>query len=197
VFEAFTPAARAAVIGAAEASRRLGDDMIRSEHLLLGALEAGGGQRPVEVLAAAGVAPGPVRMQVRDFLGSDAAEALATLGIDLDQVRSRTEAVFGHDALRDAGPQWPMIPFSPHAKAAMNQTVLEAQARGSDVIDVVDVLTAVLHPGLSEAEQATKGPSYLEMARREGLYAGEKAARRIVRSLGADPDELKTQLAVA
>ncbi len=81
--------------------------------------------------------------------------------------------------------------------ASNNQTVIEAKTRGSDVVDVVDLLSAVLHPGLSDVEQAAHGPSYREMARREGLYDGDKVARRIVRSLGADPDELRVMLRTA
>ncbi len=65
---------------------------------------------------------------------------------------------------------------------------------GGDKVDVVDVLCAVLHPGLSEAEQEAIGASYVAMARREGLYEGEKGARRVVRSLGADPDEVLGRL---
>lgn len=73
----------------------------------------------------------------------------------------------------------------------MNQTVLEAKTRGSDVIDV---LSAVLHPRLNESEQESLDAGYAVMAREEGLYEGEKGARRIVRELGVDPDELRMQL---
>ncbi len=86
---------------------------------------------------------------------------------------------------------------SPHAKAAINQTVREALDQGSDVVDIIDLLSAVLHPGLTEAEQQALGGSYVTMARREGLYDGEKASRQIIRRLRADPDELRRRLQTA
>lgn len=194
MFEGFTPAARDVVLAAADVSARLGDDMIRSEHLLLGVLQIGGQRPPVDVLVAAGVTPETVLDHVRDFLGPRAAQDVAVLGIDLRRVRERVEEVFGVDALREVGPRWPRMPFSPDAKAAVNQTVPEAQDRGSEVVDVVDILTAVLHPGMTEAEQQALGRDYAVMARREGLYDGEKTSRRIVHDLGADPDELRMRL---
>lgn len=76
----------------------------------------------------------------------------------------------------------------------MNQTVRKAQAGGRNRVDVADVLSAVLHPDLTDDEQPALGPSYAQMAAAEGLYDGEKRARQIVRSLEADPDELLARL---
>ena len=194
MFEAFTPEAADAVLEAAETARRLLDDTIRSQHLLAGALVAGKGHPSVQVCHAAGVTAVAVLGTLRDGLGPDAARDVAALGIDLVAVQTKIEASFGPDALRGGGRRWPRIPFSPRAKAAINQTVDEAQASGRDLVEIADVLSAVLHPGLTDDEQALLGSSYAEMAAEEGLYDGEKRARQIVRSLGADPDELRARI---
>ena len=194
MFEGFTPAARDAVLTAAEVARGFGDDMIRSDHLLVGALEAGATTSAAQACVEAGVTPDAVRARIRDFFGAEAAEDVAALGIDLLDVQSRIERAFGAGASRAAGPRWERMPFSPDGKAASNQTVLEATQRGSDLVDIVDLLTAVLHPGLSSEEQQAITPGYAAMARREGLYDEENAARRVVRELGIDADALRAQL---
>jgi hypothetical protein len=168
--------------------------MIRSEHLLLGALEAGATTSASRACAVAGVTPEAVRHRIRDFLGTEAASDLAVLGIDLSQMLSRVEDVFGAGALRAAGPRWNRMPFSADGKAATNQTVLEARQRGSDVVDITDLLGAVLHPGLDGEEQQALAPGYAAMAASEGLYDDEKTARRVVRELGVDSDELRGRL---
>src|SRR3712207_3485430 len=106
MFEAFTPAAREAVLTAPDVARNFGDDMIRSDHLLVGALEAGATTPAVQACAATGVTPAAVRARIRDFLGPEAAKDVAALGIDLQEVQSRIEKAFGAGALRAAGPRW-------------------------------------------------------------------------------------------
>ncbi len=194
MFEGFTPAARDAILTAAAVARTFGDDMIRSDHLLVGALEAGVTTSAAQACADAGITPDTVRARVRDFFGPEAAKDAAVLGVDLLEVQSRIERAFGVGALRAAGPRWPRIPFSADGKAASNQTVLEARQRGSEVVDIIDLLTAVLHPGLSDEEQQAVAPGYAAMARREGLYEGETTARRAVRELGVDADDLRARL---
>jgi ATP-dependent Clp protease ATP-binding subunit ClpC len=54
-------------------------------------------------------------------------QALATIGIDLGQVRSRLEATFGPGALADHPP-----PYTPMAKAALQLAVAEAGRLGQD-----------------------------------------------------------------
>jgi ATP-dependent Clp protease ATP-binding subunit ClpA len=53
-------------------------------------------------------------------------EALASLGIDLDAVRERTDAVFGPGALDRVGRSPRHIPFTPDAKKALEQALREA-----------------------------------------------------------------------
>lgn len=113
VFEAFTPEAANAVLEVTETARRLVDDTLRSEHLLVGALVAGSGHWSVERCEAAGVTADAALGKLRDGLGPDAARDLAALGIDLGVVEAQVEASFGPGALRGAGRQWPRIPFPP------------------------------------------------------------------------------------
>jgi len=109
MFERFTPDARAVVAQASEHARRLGHRYVGGEHLLLAAV--GAGQPASAVLAAHGVTPERVEEEIirRVGLGAGAglfagvdADALASIGIDLDAVRARIEASFGPRALAHA-----------------------------------------------------------------------------------------------
>lgn len=109
MFERFTDEARAIVPLASEHARRLGHRYIGGEHLLLAAVTIG--QPASAVLCAHGVTPELVEEEIvrRVGLGAGAglfggldAEALATIGIDLDAVRARIEASFGPQALARA-----------------------------------------------------------------------------------------------
>lgn len=105
MFEHFTPDARAAVARAQEQARRLGHPYIGGEHLLL-ALAASGSPAG-GVLREQGVTGARVEGQLRQLipgtgkgqLGSPERDALASIGIDLDEVRARIETTFGPGAL--------------------------------------------------------------------------------------------------
>ncbi len=106
MFERFTDTARHLVVQAQEDARRLGHYYIGCEHLLPAAAAA---DEPASaVLRDQGVTPERVeaeilravgRGQAADPLGGLDRQALAFIGIDLDVVRARIEAVFGPDAL--------------------------------------------------------------------------------------------------
>ena len=109
MFERFTDKARAAVILArTEASER--GDQIRPVYLLH-ALASGEGVA-AQVLAGLGVGPGEIERRLdrtaplRKPLGAEPpggdAEALASIGIDLDEIRRRVEESFGPGALEQA-----------------------------------------------------------------------------------------------
>ncbi|HEY0718323.1 MAG TPA: Clp protease N-terminal domain-containing protein, partial [Streptosporangiaceae bacterium] len=112
MFERFTDPAREAVIQAQQYSRNLGHPFIGTEHLLLGvvavddpasALLRDHGLTPEKVQAALlrltrTADEGPA---TRMFGGLDR-DALASIGIDLDEVRTRIEASFGPGALTRA-----------------------------------------------------------------------------------------------
>ncbi len=71
------------------------------------------------------------------------------------------------------------MPFSADGKAASNQTVLEARRRGSDVVDVIDLLvTAVLHPGSAPRSSRPSPPAtprwrVVRASTRESTQPGE------------------------
>ena len=102
MFERFTQDARVVVVRSQEEARELGHDHIGTEHVLLAMLAHGEGTA-AQALAACGMTADDVRRRVvegnrteRDPLDP---EALASLGIDLDEVRRATEATFGPGAL--------------------------------------------------------------------------------------------------
>ncbi len=111
MFERFTDTARHVVAQAQEDARRLGHNYIGCEHLLLAA--AATAEPASTVLRDQGVTPERVEAEILRTagrgqpavpLGGLDAEALASIGIDLDVVRARIEAAFGPDALTRALP---------------------------------------------------------------------------------------------
>jgi hypothetical protein len=106
----FGPALRETVVQAQRQARQLGHDFIGGEHLLLAL--AGSWTPAGAALREQGVTPDQVRAQIQRLLpgasradrdprsaGPIDAEALATIGIDLDAVRARVERAFGPGAL--------------------------------------------------------------------------------------------------
>lgn len=132
MFERFTLGARQTVIGAQVEARRLHHGRIGTEHLLLALLAQ---HTPsTAVLARHGLTHDSVSEAVEGYHRGDDldADALTTLGIDLDAVRARVEATFGPGALdggpprRDESPS--RIPFSPRAKKVLELSLREALA---------------------------------------------------------------------
>ena len=111
MLERFTDDARQVLVQAQAAARRLGHDFIGCEHLLLAAASTG---TPASlVLRDQGVSPERIEKEIlhilgpgrtADLLGGLDREALASIGIELDVVRTRLEAAFGPDALARAVP---------------------------------------------------------------------------------------------
>ena len=145
MFERFTDDAREVVVHAQAEARALGHDWIGTEHLLLGAAIARG---PVAgVLAGNGATPDALRAAVREEIGSHTfdGEALATLGIDLDEIRRRVEATFGEGALERRRPgRAGHLPFTPRAKKSLELALREAIAAGDGFIGTEHVLLGVL-----------------------------------------------------
>jgi ATP-dependent Clp protease ATP-binding subunit ClpA len=102
MFERFSQEARQAVADAREEAGRLHHGFIGCEHLLL-ALSATEGSQAAQALAALGLSTQALRERVTALIdGTDPAldaDALASLGIDLDTVRQAAEASFGPGAL--------------------------------------------------------------------------------------------------
>ncbi|HWN26410.1 MAG TPA: Clp protease N-terminal domain-containing protein, partial [Actinomycetospora sp.] len=97
MFERFTDPARRVVVLAQEEARTRGDDRIGSEHLLLGICRATD-THGAALLAARGVTLREVEDDLRAPEVPDR-DALASVGIDLDEVRDRVEEAFGPGAL--------------------------------------------------------------------------------------------------
>ena len=168
MFERFTDAARAAVVGAQAEARALGHGWIGTEHLLLAVVQDP--DRPVaRQLAGLGLTHDRLHAEVVTTLGGhhDDGSALRDLGIDLDAVRARVEEQFGAGALdpppararqgrrgllrrrlrparKDCGGH---IPFSRSAKKGLELALRESVGLGSR-----EILVEHLVLGLMRAE---------------------------------------------
>lgn len=164
MFERFTESARAVVVGAQEEARGLGHDYIGCEHLLIAVAAAPDGPART-ALRSTGVTPESLRSAVQEVSerGPDAV-ALATIGIDLDEVRRRVERAFGPGALdarrrggrrrRDCGGRDGSIPFTPRSKRALEQSLRAAVAQGDRHIGSEHILLGILEAGEGTAELA-------------------------------------------
>lgn len=160
MFERFSRSARLAVVVAQEEARELRSPRIDVEHLLLGLLAQSEQGVPALLAEQAGLTRASVRQALVDEgasapLGADDAEALRSIGIDLDAVRESLEASFGADALDRAQPpqrrglfgrDWTAghIPFTREAKKVLELSLREALARKDKSIESGHMLLAVL-----------------------------------------------------
>jgi ATP-dependent Clp protease ATP-binding subunit ClpA len=148
LFERFTAEARRVVVTAQEEARDLRAEQIQPVHLLLALAEDRG--RGGVVLRAAGVDHESVRSALaRSALDAD---ALAAVGIDLDQVRAAAEAAFGPGALeRGVSERGGHIPFADGSKRVLEESlrhVLRQKVRRRDrAIDSGAVLAGLLAVG--------------------------------------------------
>jgi ATP-dependent Clp protease ATP-binding subunit ClpA len=150
VFERFTEPARRVVVLAQEDARERGDRSIGSEHLVLGVCRAGA-TPGAALLAARGVTLREVEDDLRVPDLPDR-EALASVGIDLDEVRGRIEDAFGPGALestRAAGRGRRRlrghIPFESGAKKALECSLREAVRRGDRSLGTEHLVLGLLH----------------------------------------------------
>jgi ATP-dependent Clp protease ATP-binding subunit ClpA len=150
MFERFTGQARAAVSRAQQEARQLRNPYIGPEHLLLGMLDdvdgAGAGS---ELLAERGMTAEAVRRQLHDPNASRLdldAEALNTLGIDLEQVRRVVEEQFGPGALARNAKPMPTghLCLTKRSKKVLELAVRAAQSTGSDTISSAHLLLGLI-----------------------------------------------------
>lgn len=159
MFERFTDRARQVVVTAQQVARERQDDRIGSEHLLLATYEVPENLGLV-VLTAFSVTKDDVLAELdrSGGLGEADAERLATLGIDLDEVRRRVEESFGAGALdntRAAGGRRKRptghIPFTREAKKVMELSLREAIRMRHNYIGVEHIVLGMLHDSTGRA----------------------------------------------
>ncbi len=190
MFERFDAAARLVVTRARDESELLGHDRIGTEHLLLGLArdESAAGR----ALTMTGFDPERGRTDARRYvrgrealLGEADAEALRAIGIDLDEIRRRTEETFGPGALHPLdGPKRGGTvrgglgcdrPFTPRAKRCLELALRSAVARRQAAIGPEDILLGILSEGRGTA---------IGLLRRQEVDPAE--LRTLVRESAAD-----------
>ncbi|MEV2220755.1 Clp protease [Nocardia vinacea] len=160
MFERFSRSARTAIVIAQEDARELRAPRIEVEHVLLGLLAQGEPELKT-LLEEAGLTHREVLKTLGQQakgqpLGAEDAEALRSIGIDLDAVRESLEATFGEDALERAVPEersrfgrgrdrnWGHIPFTRDAKKVLELGLREALARKDRSIESGHLLLGIL-----------------------------------------------------
>ncbi|MEV0541468.1 Clp protease N-terminal domain-containing protein [Nocardia salmonicida] len=159
MFEKFSREARIAVVSAQDDAKELGAKRIGPEHVLLGTLSnAEPGLRAV--LDARGITADGVRTALaartdEPPLGADDAQALRSIGIDLDAVQASITENFGPQAWDRAEPEAKRgmlgrllgsghIPFTGPAKKTLELALREAIHRKDREITSVYLLLGIL-----------------------------------------------------
>ncbi|WP_308293174.1 Clp protease N-terminal domain-containing protein [Streptomyces sp. TS71-3] len=107
--------------------------------------------------------------------GQDAKDALATLGIDVDEIRRRADDTFGPGRFH-----FPRPAFTLHAKKAMEMTLRESRALGHEHIGTEHLLLGLIAEEAAHSEaNGDPGP-------------GPGGAARILGALDVDPAALRT-----
>jgi ATP-dependent Clp protease ATP-binding subunit ClpA len=185
MFERFTDRARQVVVLAQQAARDRSDDGIGSEHLLLAVFRVPE-NLGLTVLTAFSVTEDAVLAELDrgGGLGEADAERLATLGIDLDEVRRRVEESFGAGALdntRAAGGRRKRptghIPFTREAKKVMELSLREAIRMRHNYIGVEHIVLGMLHDGTGPAGEVLARRAPRPGADATGVAAGIFAGR--------------------
>ena len=182
MFERFDAAARLAMAGAQDEARLLGHGFIGTEHLLLGLVRDGNTR---EALGLAGFDAVRGREDVRLLagdggvtMGDEDAEALRAIGIDLDEIKRRTEEAFGPGAL-DA-PSGARV--SRRSGEPFGRRTMTARAKRSLALALRAAIS--LHDDHIGAEHILLGI----------LYEGRGMGVRLLREQGIDPKALRNAL---
>lgn len=150
MFERFTGDARQVVVLAQDEARQLCHHYIGTEHLLLGLLAESRGPA-AQLLNERGLRADDLRRRILLIISGKGLdpEALATLGIDLDEVRRATEAAFGPGALDTTGRKPPTghIPFTPRAKKVLELSLREAERLQHESIGTGHILLGLILEG--------------------------------------------------
>lgn len=197
MFERFTEDARAVVLGAVEQAERAGAAAVDDGHMLLALLAQsaeGTGSRAAFALTALGavdrrepIAAALAEARRRGGLSQADTEALAGLGIDVDEIVSRVEEAHGAGVLAGAGRRgsgpggarrgrglraWAgHLPFTRDAKDVLTKSLRMATARRDRSIGAHHLLLALAtRPGVVSETLAEHGVTYGELER--VLFAG-------------------------
>lgn len=157
MFERFTSDARTVVVGAQECALERGDRSIGTHHLLLAMARRD--NRLATVLARHGLTTATITAAAPPDQGASIDEdALRSVGVDLDEIRRRTEDAFGAGSLDAAATEpprsgfWPRrqrrqgghIPFTDDAKQAIENSLREAIGHGDRTITSAHLALGVL-----------------------------------------------------
>jgi len=156
MFERFDKYARRAVARARHEAVRTGQDHIGCEHLLLGIFAEQG--QAAQAMTAAGLEISALRPHLHGGTTSAAdpldAEALASLGIDLDAVRRATDATFGPGALDRAGGARPVRlrqvfgpSFTPEARKTVELALRTTVRMKQPSISTGHILAGIIDQG--------------------------------------------------
>lgn len=175
MFERFSRPAREAVVQARHEAQALGHRHFGTEHVLLALAWQPGGAH--DALVAAGLTRERVAEALTGagVLGAADADALKTVGIDLDAVLSRITETFGPDALRRAMPagRRGRVGVSPRLKKVLGLALREAVHLGSNTIGTEHILLGILRDGRGRAAKviadAGVSPAALRRAVLDGL----------------------------
>jgi hypothetical protein len=144
------------LIAAAAAAGRLGHGYVGTEHMLLALVEAGevrgvsAAQIEADVVALGGKALG-----TRQELDAD---ALATLGINLEEVRRHVERTFGAGALERAAHG--CVPIDPRLKVTLARAVARVGDGPVGAEDVLEALRSVDCLGARILADRSEGSNY-------------------------------------
>lgn len=175
MFERFTREARQTVVQAQAEAAALHHPRIGTEHLLLGLVAQ---ETPTSaVLARHGLSRATVLESVSTLVGDLDAEALTTLGIDLDAVRERVESAFGPGALDD--------PARRHGATAVGHIPFDGRAKKVLELSLREAL-ALKHRHIADGHVAL------------GLLReGQGLAVKVLADRGIDPVELRREITAA
>jgi ATP-dependent Clp protease ATP-binding subunit ClpA len=150
LFEIFTDAAKRSLVLGQDEAIALGHDFIGTEHLLLGLVGVPDGLAG-QVLAESGVTADRARTEAVGMLAAAGVtgassrgpvEALAAIGIDVEEIRQRADETFGPGEF-----QFPRPAYTTEAKNAIERSVSEAQSLGHDYVGTEHLLLGLLATG--------------------------------------------------
>lgn len=152
MFESFTDEARGVLSAAGREAITLQHSWVGTEHLLLGVLAD---PEVAEAFAEHDLNLDAVRARIAEILAGHErmtdAQALATLGIDLEAVRARTDAAFGPGSLKLPDSEPP--PFTPRSKRVLEAALAAATDFGQEAVNPWHIALGLLWPGIGGVAQ--------------------------------------------